>query len=140
MAFLDYAGVVKFTSLLKTKIETLLETKQDAIEYGTVQGGTGNHTWYYRKWASGMEEAWGVCTVSSITGSVWASPIYYYNLTVTWPDMFTSAPTQAYITGRNYQWTVVGHGAPTKTGMEMRLTKPVSTAQNITLDIYLVHN
>lgn len=126
---------------LLTKI--LQKLKAHDVNYITKQanyeGGTGNHTWYFRKWASGMEEAWGVCTVSSITGSVWASPIYYYNLTVTWPDMFTSAPTQAYITGRNYQWTVVGHGTPTKTGMEMRLTKPVSTAQNITLDIYLVH-
>lgn len=126
---------------LLTKI--LQKLKAHDVNYITKQanyeGGTGNHTWYFRKWANGMEEAWGVCSASAVAGSVWASPIYYYNWTVTWPDMFTSAPTQAYITGRNYQWTVVGHGVPTKTGMEMRLTKPVSTAQNITLDIYLVH-
>ena len=108
-------------------------------EYGNVQGGTGNYTWYYRKWSSGMEEAWGMCSVSSVTGSVWTSPIYYYDWTVTWPSMFTSAPTQAYVTSRNFQWTVVGHDVPTTTGMKMRLTKPVSSAQNIYVDIYLVH-
>ena len=129
---------------LKTLLTKILQKlKAHDVDYITKKaiydGGTGNHTWYYRKWASGMEEAWGVCSANAVTGSVWANPIYYYNWTVTWPDMFTSAPTQCYITSRNDQWIPVGHGNPTKTGSYIRMMKPSSNAQPLVVDIYLVH-
>lgn len=129
--------------LKKLLTKTLVTLKAHDTNYVTSQGyttgGTGSHTWYYRKWASGMEEAWGVCSASAVAGSVWVSPIYYYDWSVTWPSIFTSAPTQAYINGRNFQWSIVGHNAPTTTGMNMRLMKPVSSAQALAVDIYLVH-
>ena len=126
------------TPVVKT-LPVTVATSSTAVLRGSTTGGTGSHTWYYRKWASGMEEAWGMCSANAVTGSVWASPIYYYNWNVTWPDIFTSAPTQVYITSRNDQWIPVGHGTPTKTGSYIRMMKPSSSSQALAVDIYLVH-
>ena len=140
-AFFDAGASMDKQNDMSGALAFLIE--KDAEDYvaaqGYATGGTGSNTWYYRKWKSGMEEAWGVCSADAVAGTAWASPLYHYNWNVTWPDMFTSAPTQCYIASRNGLWIPVGHGTPTKTGAYIYMMKPSSSAQALNVDIYLVH-
>lgn len=109
-------------------------------EHGTVQGGTGNNKWTYRKWSNGMIEAWGKASTSSAqAGSSWASPIYYYDLSVSFPSgIFSSAPDNIQLTNANAQWVTLGTNAITASGFNTRLIKPTSGAQAVVFNIYAV--
>ena len=95
-------------------------------------------TWYYRKWNSGRVEAWGIVSATATAGSVWTSPIYYANVTVSIPSgIFDSAPLRAYATPANQQWWVGGVTGISTTGCTVRLLKPTSGSQAISFYLYL---
>ena len=112
------------------------------IEQGTAAAtGTGvtGGSWQYRKWSSGRVEAWADVAYGNQTGSVWVSPIYYKDLTVTIPSgIFSTAPAEVYITGGSAQWFAVGTSNITTDSFNVRMATCATTAQSLVLRIYAV--
>lgn len=107
-----------------------------SADYVTEFGSNG--VWQFRKWNSGRVEAWGyVATSASVTGASWGS-MYYYDLAVTIPSgIFETAPTRAYATSRNLQWSPGGFSGLTATSCTIRFVRPVSSGQLIQASVYL---
>ena len=94
--------------------------------------------WYYRKWKSGRVEAWGYITKASTAGTIWASPIYYTDVSVAIPSgIFTTDPIRGYVTSSSVQWIPAGIGSMSTTQVGFRLMKPSSGSQSISCYIYL---
>lgn len=126
---------------LLTKI--LQKLKAHDVDYITGEaayaGGTGNTSWRYRKWASGRIEAWAEVSLGSNTGTVWTSPIHYVEKTITFPSgLFSSAPSNIFLSGGGSQWTPVGAWNITATGFTCRFIKPSSSAQNLWVRVYAI--
>lgn len=115
-----------------------LANKLDAsalADYVIEEGTQSN--WEYRKWNSGKVEAWRTITNSAAAGSVWVSPMYYRDLTVSIPSgLFTSAP-KVQCTSTHNQWWVSYANCTSATSLAYRIVKPVSTSQASGVNIYL---
>lgn len=110
---------------------TLSDLPDYVIEEGT------QSSWEYRKWNSGKVEAWRKISNSAAAGSVWVSPLYYRDLTVSIPSgLFSSAP-DVKATSTNNQWWVSYANATTATSLTYRLVKPVSSSQASGVSLYL---
>lgn len=117
----------------------LLAKMPQVIKYGSVQGGTGNTWWTYRRWTNGMEEAWGAVSFGSIAGSAWTSGMYYTDQTATFPSgIFSAAPTEVFLTAGTGQWIAVGTSNYTTTGFNLRAMKPTSSAQGLVMRVYAI--
>ena len=99
---------------------------------------TTDGNWHTRKWSNGMVEAWGSITHSAVAGSVWAAPIYYYDMTVNLPSVFENAPDNIQLTNANAQWVTLGTNAVTASTFNVRLIKPTSGSQAVTFKVYAV--
>lgn len=101
-----------------------------------IEEGTQS-SWEYRKWNSGKVEAWREITNSASAGSVWVSPLYYRDLTVSIPSgLFSSAP-DVKATSTTNQWWVSYANATSATRLTYRLVKPVSSSQASGVSLYL---
>lgn len=117
---------------------TTVQSALDALGYDYVVSESASNGWYWRKWNSGKVEAWGNKGLSAVAGTAWGS-LYYHDGSVDIPSgIFSSAPIRAYATSSNAQWMVVGVTSLTTTRVNLRLVKPVATAQAIAVHLYLV--
>lgn len=99
-----------------------------------------NGAWHFRKWSNGTTEAWSSVTGAAQAGRVWTAPIYYYDLTVTFPTgLFSAAPNNIQLANNNAQWVPLGANAVTASGFNVRLIKPTTSAQAIAFFIYAIH-
>ena len=98
------------------------------------QGTSGD--WTYRKWNSGVAEAWGTYSSASKAGSSWISNLWYSDDNISFPSgVFNSAPL-IQLTSRSSQWTAYSYYSATSTGFTGRFTKPNSNASAIYVAIY----
>lgn len=80
------------------------QSASGGVDYITEQGHSG--TWRYRKWNSGIIEAWGMTSWSSVSVSRQNSMLYKSEQTVTIPTgIFSTAP--------NYVVTTLNTGTST---------------------------
>lgn len=135
---IDWVGNLKAEGDLTDGSGNTLSSKLDAsalADYVIEEGTQSN--WEYRKWNSGKVEAWRTITNSAAAGSVWVSPLYYRDLTVSIPSgLFTSAP-KIQCTSTNSQWWVSYANCTSATSLAYRIVKPVSTSQASGVNIYL---
>ena len=115
---------------LLTKILDALKTDY-VIEQGTVSN------WSYRKWKSGKAEAWITgLSLGSQSGSVWANPIRYKDLSPSLPSgVFTNTPVVVMTSATN-QWWVVDANATSTTSISARFATVSSSSSNITVNVY----
>lgn len=100
------------------------------IEEGTTS------SWQWRQWSGGKIEAWRTISNSAAAGSVWVSPLYYRDLTVSIPSgIFTTAP-RVQATSTTSQWWVSYANATSSTSLTYRLVKPVSSSQASGVTLY----
>ena len=140
-AFSDAGASMDRQNDMSGALAFLLEKNAEAYvtEYGTVQGGTGNNWWSYRKWSNGATELFGVISTSAIAGSAWASPLYYTDQDVTFPSgIFEAAPTEVFLTGAGTQWWPIGTWNYTTSGFRLRAAKPTATAQALVMRVHAV--
>jgi hypothetical protein len=121
----DALGISQFGSQQTTARQA------DAVyETGTTNG------WHYRRWSSGIVEAWTSQSFSSASWSVWASPVRYMDKTVTIPaGIFSSAPNIIATSPSNQYW-VVGATASSATSITLRLATVASSAMATAVKIY----
>lgn len=98
--------------------------------------------WCYRKWSYGTIEAWGVYDSEvSVVPERWGSgsSIYYWDDYAQFPTgLFSSAPTQVYITTGNSQWWPMGTWDYSANGFSFRVARPASSMQRLVVRIYAI--
>lgn len=110
---------MKLYHVLKNIVQTIAQPMSNAeidaitnvattpvADYVVEQGTSG--VWTYRKWNSGIAECWCRTTKTLTAGSVWSSPVYYYQFdSIAYPFTFVSVPTEhsSPINGENAFWT-----------------------------------
>ena len=119
-------------------VKALLTKILDAlkVDYVVEKGTVGD--WSYRKWKSGIAEAWiANLSLGSQTPSVWVSPVRYKDMSsIALPTgVFTNTPTVTAVSATN-QWWVVDMNATSTTSATARFATLASSAQTITVNIY----
>lgn len=118
-------------------VKALLTKVLDAlkVDYVVEQGTSGN--WSYRKWNSGVSEAWiQSLNLGSQTPSVWVSPVRYKDLTISIPSgIFSNTPSITASSATN-QWWVVDINATSTTSASARFGTMASSAQTVYVNIY----
>ena len=107
------------------------------VDYITSEGAASG--FYWRKWKSGTVEAWGIKSFNATVGTAWGN-MYYYDFTIAIPSgIFPAAPIRGIASGTNFQWMPTGVSIASATSCSVRMVKPVSSAQNGGVYIYLYY-
>ena len=103
-----------------------------------VETGTSG-IWTYRKWNSGKIEAFASNSWGGVSGSVWNSPLYYKDITLSLPSgLFPNAPTKVFATG-NEQWTMWGIRSVTSTQINIRAVTPATGGQILSGSFHVIY-
>lgn len=110
-----------------------------AVDYVVAEATSGY--WHYRKWNSGMVEAWGKQSMGSQTPASWGGGIYYKEVNWTIPSgIFPGAPYSVHLTAGDRQWWVLGYSSASATQIStIRVARPASSAATLWLIGYAVY-
>ena len=111
-----------------------LLTKILKCDFVVEEGTSGD--WVYRKWNSGVVEAWGYKNFGSVTGTMWSSPVRYSDQNLALPSgLFVSYAPYTIGVSNGSQWWVVSCSTTT-TNIAIRFGTVSSSAQAITASFY----
>lgn len=108
-----------------------------AESYVVEEGKIGTSVeWYYRKWDNGKIEAWCTYEFASASPTVWASPIRYWDKTISIPsELFPFNPKMIAGSDSNQYWVCDVH-ASSRTSASARVLTVATSSMAITLNIY----
>ena len=105
-------------------------------DYVTDAGTSGS--WTYRKWNSGKVEAWCGYSFASAASTVWASPIRYWDKTISIPSGIFSTTPRLIVSSQSNQYWVGGASASSATAGTARVLTVASGSMAVNLSIYAV--
>lgn len=102
------------------------------IEQGTKNG------WNYRKWKSGICEAWYSSGVINVTPTLWVTPLYYADRTLSIPSGIFTEIQHTDMSMKTSQWWNTGAWATSTTTISYRVIKPGAPATNLAFSVYVL--
>lgn len=123
--------IIRYQTIRQRIASDVLE---DMPAYVTYKGSSG--AWSYRRWSDGTVEAWTKASLGAQTGTIWATPIRYKDLTAAIPSgIFTEAPA-VFVTSTSSQWWVNSADATSATSVSFRLLTLAASEQSASVAIY----